>query len=270
VRLGQLPVSRFIIGGNPFSGFSHQGRDRDVEMRHFYTTERLKQTLRDAEALGIFTHIGRADHHVMRLLLEYWDGGGQMQWIAQTCPEVGSMERCVQNAISGGAKACFLHGGWIDSQFAAGKLDEIPRRIEQIRAAGMPAGIAGHNPAVFEWAAQNVDVDFYMCSYYNPIPRNERGEHMPVKEELFRASDRDLMTRTLAKLPRPVIHYKVMAAGRNVPAEAFDYVAAHMRPGDAVCVGVFVKDRPDMLKENLRLFAASLRKAGIPTQEGRG
>jgi len=90
VHIGGLSVSRLIIGGNPFSGFSHQGSARDEEMKHYYTTERIKATLHEAERVGINTHIGRADHHVMRFLLEYWDEGGTLQWIAQTCPELGA------------------------------------------------------------------------------------------------------------------------------------------------------------------------------------
>ena len=65
-----LDVSRFIIGGNPFSGFSHQSRERDEEMLDYYTTERLKETLRRGEAIGLTTTIIRSDLHVHRLLRE--------------------------------------------------------------------------------------------------------------------------------------------------------------------------------------------------------
>ena len=33
VKLGNLSVSRMILGGNPFAGFSHQNPQRDEEMR---------------------------------------------------------------------------------------------------------------------------------------------------------------------------------------------------------------------------------------------
>jgi hypothetical protein len=260
VRLGMLEVSRFIIGGNPFSAFSHQGAERDRQMRHFYSTARIKAALHHAESLGIRTHLGRADHHVTRLLLEYWDEGGKLDWIAQTCPEVGSQERCIQNAVAGGAKACFLHGGWMDAQFAAGRLQEVPDLIRRIRDAGMSAGIAGHEPRVHEWAAQNLDLDFHMCAYYNPIPRNERGEHVQGAVDLYREVDRDRMMQTLGGLGKPVIHYKILAAGRTSAPQAFDFAARHMRAGDAVCVGIFEGDKPDMLEEDLRLLAEGLAK----------
>ncbi len=37
VQLGNVTVSRLILGGNPFGGFSHQNPDRDREMLRYYT-----------------------------------------------------------------------------------------------------------------------------------------------------------------------------------------------------------------------------------------
>jgi hypothetical protein len=58
-----------------------------------------------------------------------------------------------------------------------------------------------------------------------------------------------------------VVHYKVLAAGRNDPAAAFGVVARSMRPQDAVCVGVFPRDRPEMIREDVELFEQALRAA---------
>jgi aryl-alcohol dehydrogenase-like predicted oxidoreductase len=63
IELGNVRVSRFILGSNPFSGFSHQGPEMDLAMKRYYTTETIKETIRRAEALGINTLIGRTDHH---------------------------------------------------------------------------------------------------------------------------------------------------------------------------------------------------------------
>jgi hypothetical protein len=79
INLGNLKVSRFILGSNPFSGFSHQSPDMDQEMRRYFTSARIKQLLYEAEGLGVNTLIARTDHHVMRMLLEYWDEGGRLQ-----------------------------------------------------------------------------------------------------------------------------------------------------------------------------------------------
>jgi len=262
VTLGHVEVGRLIIGGNPFSGFSHQNPEKSREMRRWYTVARIKEALREAEAVGVNTHLGRADHHVMRTLLEYWDEGGTIQWIAQTCPGVGPIERGVRNAIEGGAVACFVHGGEMDNRFAQDALDEVPPAIEMIKKAGMSAGIACHNPQILEWAEQALDVDFYMCSYYNPTPRERDPEHNPNDAEWFRPEDRDVMVRRIQGLSAPAIHYKVMAAGRNDPEEALDFVAEHLRPQDAVCIGVYTRDDPHMLAEDARILAARLAARG--------
>jgi hypothetical protein len=35
--------------------------------------------------------------------------------------------------------------------------------------------------------------------------------------------------------------------------------SGHMRPGDLVCVGVYTRDKPRMLEENVRLFERATR-----------
>jgi hypothetical protein len=260
VQLGNLCVSQFILGSNPFSGFSHQDSDMDREMMRYFTTQRIKQTLHQAESFGINTLIARVDHHVLRFLLEYWDEGGSIQWFAQTCPEVGDSQTCVSRAISGGAKACHIHGGLMDYLFTQNRLEEIPVVIQRIRDNGMLAGIAAHNPKVIEWAESNLDVDYYMCSYYNASHRDERAEYISGMEEWFLEEDRRIMTGLIQRLSHPAIHYKVMAAGRNDPVEAFEVAAQSMRPGDMVCIGIFPKENPDMLKENIDLLQIARNK----------
>ncbi len=254
ISLGKLAVSRLILGGNPFTGYSHQSPERDREMMHYYTTARIKDTLAQAETLGIDTFIGRTDRHIRRVLLEYWDEGGQIRWIAQTCPEYVTVAYSINAAVQGGAVACYLHGGQADLFFAQGQTGRIVEAVARIRDAGLPAGIAGHNPRLFEWAEEHLEVDFYMCSYYNPSPRDEHADHRPEERERFDNRDREAMVAVIHRLSRPVIHYKVMAAGRNDPRDALRYVAAHLRAQDAVCIGVYTKDKPDMLAEDLRLL----------------
>ena len=257
IKLGKIEVSRFILGGNPFSGFSHQpGKDR--EMLEYYTVEKIKETFRAAESSGINTFFGRADNHIIRTLLEYRLEGGKIQWFAQTCPEMKDISRSIDDAVRGGALGCYIHGGVMDYYLANGMLDKIPEEISRIKDSGLAAGIAGHNPEVFRWAENNLEPDFYMCSYYNPTPRDKCSEHPHGKEELFRAEDRDEMTGVIKNLSKPVIHYKILAAGRNDPCEAFMFSAKIMRKEDAVCIGIYTKNNPEMISEDVKLFMKSL------------
>ena len=114
VTLGGVAVSRFILGGNPFGGFAHQTRARDEEMADWYTMERVKECYRLAEESGVTTHLGRADEFIKRALREHWNEGGKLTWIAQTCPEVGTIDLGIRIAIHGRAKCCFIHGGEMD------------------------------------------------------------------------------------------------------------------------------------------------------------
>ncbi len=261
VQLGSLETSKMVIGGNPFSGFSHQTPEIDREMVRYFTTDRIKETLHQAEALGVNAFLGRADRHIVRVLAEYWEEGGKIRWIAQTCPELGSPTAGVLAAIKGGASAVYLHGGQMDFLYAQNRLEEACQAIEKIKAAGLPAGVAAHQPEVHVWANEHLEgVDFHMCSYYNPTPRDQHAEHRAELREVFSHEDRARMTDVIRDLRRPVIHYKIFAAGRNDPADAFAYTAQHLRPQDAVCVGIYPKDKPNMLQEDLDLLEKSLER----------
>ena len=48
ISIAGIDACRLIIGGNPFSGFSHQSPKRSQEMRDWYTDERIVDTLLEA------------------------------------------------------------------------------------------------------------------------------------------------------------------------------------------------------------------------------
>jgi hypothetical protein len=190
--------------------------------------------------------------------LEYWNEGGAIQWFAQTAPEFASLASNVGNAIGTGASAVYLHGGQSDFYFAQQQFDAIKDFVKLARDNGVAVGVAGHNPRVHVWANENLDVDFHMCSYYNPTPRDRNAEHVRGALEVFDEADRAAMVATIQNLRAPAIHYKIFAAGRTSPAEAFDFVARHLRPQDAVCIGVYTGDNPDMIAEDIQLFETAL------------
>ena len=262
VRLGQVVVSRFILGANPFGGYSHHTVQRDAEMLDWYTMERVKECYRLAEQAGVTAHVGRADNFIIRALREHWNEGGNLIWIAQQCPGVGTLMHGVNNAIRGKARACFIHGGEMDHRVARRETREIFDAIRAIKDAGMAAGVAGHRPDTLKWAAEHLELDFFMASYYNPSDRTKRPDRDYNIPEYYGPEDRDAMCDLIQQLPAPAIHYKVLAAGRNRPHEAFEYVAEAYRPGDAVCVGIFTKDNPHMIQEDVDLLEAALAARG--------
>jgi len=262
VRLGSVSVSRFLLGGNPFGGFSHWTVERDNEMVDWYTMERVKETYRLAEAAGVTAHVGRADNFILRVLREHWNEGGGLIWIAQQCPGVGSLMHGVNNAIHGKAKCCFLHGGEMDHRVATGEVGEVFDAINAIKDAGMAVGVAGHNVKTIRWAVDHLELDFFMTCYYNPSDRTRQAQRSYADEEQYLEEDREAMCALIQELPAPAIHYKVLAAARHDPKAAFEYVADVYRPGDAVCVGVFTKANPGMIQEDINLLEAALRARG--------
>jgi len=258
VRLGTLEVSRLVIGGNPFSGFSHQSDERDAEMRAFYTDGRIVDTLFEAESLGLRTLILRGDEHIARCLGDYWRRGGTMQWVAQTDSRAETQEDGVRFCVAHGASACFLHGGITDNYVAQGRTADLSRAVELIRSLGLPCGVAGHDLDALRWAEAHLDVDFYMACYYNPSPRKGSPHHVPGSGERYTPQDRVERQALVATLSRPAIHYKVLAAGRLPAEDALRDAAHHMRPQDAVCVGIYTGDNRQMIREDIAILADAL------------
>jgi len=87
--IGSLQVSGLCIGGNPFSGFSHQNPERDQKMVDYCTPERIKETLRATESMGINTVFARTDDHIHSVIRDYREESGTIQWVAQVCEERG-------------------------------------------------------------------------------------------------------------------------------------------------------------------------------------
>jgi hypothetical protein len=252
VSIGSIQVSRLILGSNPFSGFSHKGKEMDFAMRSYYSTDQILKVMSQSEQLGINTQVARIDDRMTEIFKKYWEIGGKIQWFAQSCPELGDPRISADRAVEIGAKACYIHGGVMDHLYSQHNMHEIPRYIEHIKQSGLLAGVAGHLPGVFAWAEENLDVDFYMCSYYNPISRHQSPEHISGTMELFTDEDRDTMVSRIASLTRPVIHYKILAAGRNNPLEALTYSSRYLRENDAICIGIFDQDHPGMIEENVK------------------
>lgn len=253
-RLGNLEITRFVIGGNPFSGFSHQSQERSAAMAAWYSDERIVETLFQAQELGVRTCLMRADEHITGVLRRYWDQGGSMAWLAQTNSRAASPAEGAHYCIEHGAAGCYLHGGVMDHLLAQGRTDEVHAFVEVVRAAGIPVGIAGHMPQDFVWAEEHLALDFCMVCYYNPSPRQDVPHHDHAAAEQYLESDREERVATIQRLNVPAIHYKVLAAGRLSPEEGLSYAVRHMRARDAVCVGVYTQDKPDMLAEDVRLF----------------
>lgn len=251
IRLGKSEISRLIIGGNPFSGNSHVSRKMDEEMQDFFTVSRIKETLFCCERNGINTMQLRADKHILRVLREYRQEGGTMNWIAQTTPELGSFEAGISQIAAGEPVAVYHHGTDTDALFKAKNFQELERRLKMLREIGCPVGLGTHMREMISWADRvDLDIDFYMASVYN-LSRIDRvssaitGESN--QEEPFYPEDIPLMYREIQRTSKPCLVFKILGATRRCTcqeqvAAAFREAFANIKATDAVVVGMYPKD----------------------------
>jgi hypothetical protein len=127
----------------------------------------------------------------------------------------------------------------------AGEFEAIREVLSVGRELGLVMGVAGHAPATHEEVVEReLGAQFHCCSFYHL--GGSRGE-------TYLPEDRDRMMETVRQLSTPVIGYKILAAGRNDPEEAFAYAFSRLRSTDAVCVGVFPKHRPHEIQQDADL-----------------
>ena len=68
------------------------------------------------------------------------------------------------------------------------------------------------------------------------------------------------MMETIAGIQKPVVHYKVFAGGNKPVVPAFEFLGTVVRPRDVVLVGVFTRDNPAMIREDVSLFEQYIGK----------
>lgn len=163
VPFGPHRISRLIVGGNPISGNSHVSDELSREMMDYFSAANVKRLLADCERAGINTWQSRGDRHIQRLLREYRNEGGRIQWIAQTASELADIPRHIQDVAAQKPIAIYLHGTMTDRLWAAGRIAEARETLRQIRDTGVRVGLATHLPEVIDWVEERGwDVDFYM------------------------------------------------------------------------------------------------------------
>jgi hypothetical protein len=229
-KIGNVKISRLICGGNLINGYAHS---RDLIyvsslLKHYFTDEKIFETLRIAEENGINTLIanvkgGHGDENTIRVLDKYWKMGGKIQWLAQADSTVDNPDENAKKAIDNGAIGVFIQGACGDTLVKDGRLDVIEKVISLIKDKGLIAGVGGHTidvPIAVETA--DIGPDFYFktlntVDYYSSSPQQT--------------------IEFMKKVNRPWIAYKVLGAGAVHPKQGFKYAFDH--GADFVVAGMF-------------------------------
>jgi hypothetical protein len=245
--LGKHSISRLIIGGNPFSFIAHSEPliySREL-FKHYFTHEKVVETLQIAVEEGINTFLGRIDNNVVGFIDLYRKNTGlPMPWIAQTSakPQNGATQvQILENinfAVKNGAIGIYLQGESADYLVKQGKINEIEEYISYIKQLERIAGIGAHDIGTIELCEKaGLKPDFYMKTF----------------NRLEFCCPQFARTREVMKsINIPWIAFKVLAAGRMKPEEGFS--AALETGADFLCVGMF----DFQVRQNVTLFKSML------------
>ncbi len=255
-----LNVTRLIIGANPFGGFSHQNRERDVEMKSWSTPERIIETWGRAHAAGINTMITNNETpHVIETVTDYLAGGGPLQWIGQISHRnFENMEAALDQAVEIGCCAAYLHGGITDQAYAEQDAESLRRMIRHGQSLGIPMGVAGHAIEGHYWVDSLDLVDFHVVCFFNC------GSLHSGKGHRFQLADVFPAVEFIRQVDKPCVAYKIMGAGRIDPLMAFEYAFENIKPGDVVNVGMHRGDKDDMVEENVAIVRQTLANLAEP------
>ena len=164
-QIGKLKISRLIMGGNLISGYAHSREIIYVSsvLKHYFTEEKILETLQIAEENGINTAILRLDDRTIEILKRYRkERGGKIQWLAQIKPKPLDMTSDAKKAIDNGAVGVFSHGGVGNSFFANGQISLFEKLVSFVKENGVIVGIGGHSldvPMAVE--EEGINPDFY-------------------------------------------------------------------------------------------------------------
>jgi len=252
-------ISRLICGGNLISGYAHS-RDL-IYVSHlvqgYFSDEKVLETFKLCEAVGINTMIVRVDNNTLRVLEKYRKRGGDMQWIAQCKATDKDIKSDVDVSVANGAIGVYLQGGVCDNYVKENRVNQIFTCLEHMKKYDhIINGLAGHDlRVIIECEKHGLDPDFYMKTlnsgnYWTAGPRlvtdpEWKPEPMNVVEPEYGANIKDNIwsvtpeqtVEFMKEVKKPWISYKVLGAGAIPPKEGFEY--AFKSGSDFACVGMF-------------------------------
>jgi len=277
-KIGEVEISRVIIGSNLFAGGAHARNLKYVSevMKRYFTEEKIMETLRLCEENGITTNIG--DPYMVNKYKK--ECGGTMKCIAQLDPgdydwsddkytdgtisvTKEDIKKSVEEAAEQGCVAAHLLGCRGDRWVKVKRLDMIQEFVDCVRKNGMFAGIGGHDKRVpMECEKAGIDCDYYFKTihpdtYWGVIKEEDKR---PFLVDSFEPDDNDCMWELypqetinfMKNVKKPWIGYKVLAAGAVHPSEGFKF--AFENGVDFVCAGMFdwqVRDNVSIAKKIL-------------------
>jgi len=248
-RIGNLRLSRLLLGGNLLTHFTHS---RDLKYvynltAHYNTEEKILDTMAVAEAHGLDTLVIHTAPGIMSVLKKYrYERGGKMKWIiCPTAPVEAQLKAYgeqVRQLADEGTDAIYLWGVHADSLVSQGKVNLIAKAVEIAKDFGIPSGVGAHDLRVIMECEENqIDADFYIKTlhHHNYPSAPKPNELTKVVSEVpgYWCKNPQEVVDFMKGVEKPWIAFKVMAAGAIPPADAFHY--AFENGADHVLAGMF-------------------------------
>ncbi len=241
IRLGTLEVSRLILGSNPFWGYAHKPGDVGRQMTEYFTDERIMAVMDEAAGYGVTTVTCPPDERWRDLWEKYRSNGGKLKvWVAQCHGDPRKMKEEITVAVKAGCQGVFIQGHRVEDAFLRKQYDMVRSWVDHSKSLNMPTGLAAHRQNVHPKAEElGFPTDFYFQCFFIP--------------DTYKDEDREKAIATISQIKKPVVAYKILAAGRLPAREAFQCALSRIAAKDGICVGVFPKDQPNQVREDAQL-----------------
>lgn len=252
-KLGDLTVSRMVMGCNLIGGWSH-ARDLIYANTLFkaYNNERkIIETFYLAEQAGINTTFMVTQYYpTFNKYKKIYNSN--MQSVCQAMLPDKDFFSDLDVAIKSKPTAIYIQGGEGDRYAKAGKFDMIRKAIEYIKSHGYQAGVGAHSlETIKSCEREGINADFYVKTfhhdqYWSAHPLENREEYSVIgpgspDHNRFHENMWDLFPlhtiEYMKEVNKPWFAFKVLAAGAIEPKEGFRY--AFENGADFICVGMF-------------------------------
>jgi len=254
-KIGNMEVSRLIMGCNLIGGWSHS---RDLHyvgnlFRNYNTEKKIFETFDLAEKVGIDT---------TNLVVNFYPffnrykkmTGSKMKSICQgfIFPEKPDKFEELKKIIDQGATSLYIQGACGDKMVKTGRMDLLQEAMEFVRSQGMLYGIGAHSiqvPIACDKAGLKPDYYFktmHHDRYWSAHPRENRVEwsvdtvsspdHNMQHDNIFDLFPEQTV-EVFSKIEIPLVGFKVLAGGAIQPKDGIRY--AFENGADFVCLGMF-------------------------------
>ena len=255
-KIGDIEISRMIIGSNTFHGFSHFSHAKDNWLKQYFTHDKKYELIEACANLGMNAVLSGTNDEFYEILQEIErNTGHHIVWICTPGGRVAKdLEPGIKWCADHGVEICMPHQMFTDNNMipAQNRIEGAEEVLALIRSQGMNTGWSTHRPeAIVVSDAAGYDIDAYIQPY------NSIGFLCSVET--------DWVGQVIRRTPKPVICIKPLGAGRIMPPTGLGFVYNSIKPIDTVCIGMM---GPQEAEEDARIALSIMEKieAGVQLQ----